>query len=61
MVAKERQGGRGMDWEFGISRYKLLHLEWMSNEGLLYNTGNCVQSLRIDHDGRKYKKKSGYK
>ena len=33
-------GGSGMDWEFGVSRCKLLHLEGISNEILLYNTGN---------------------
>ena len=36
-------GGRnGMDWESGINRCKLLHLEWISNEILLYNTGNYI-------------------
>ena len=45
-------GGSGMDWEFGVSRCKLLHLEWISNEVLLYSTGNYIQSLRIDHNGR---------
>ena len=25
-------GGSGMDWEFGVSRCKLLHLEWINNE-----------------------------
>jgi len=29
-----------------------LHLEWMSNEVLLYSTGNHIQSLGTDHDGR---------
>ena len=24
--------GRGMDWEFEVSRYKLLHLEWISRK-----------------------------
>ena len=24
-------GGSGMAWEFGVSRCKLLHLEWISN------------------------------
>ena len=34
-------GGRsGMDWEFVINRCKLLPLEWISNEILLYGTGN---------------------
>ena len=28
-------GGRGIDWESGVSRCKLLHLEWISNETLL--------------------------
>ena len=35
-------GGSGMDWEFGVSRCKLLHLEWTSNEVLLYDTGNYI-------------------
>ena len=38
-------GGSGMDVEFGVSRCKLLHLEWISNEVLLYSTGNCIKSL----------------
>ena len=41
-----------MDGEFGVSRYELLYLEWISNEFLLYSTRNYIQSLRIDHDGR---------
>ena len=46
------RGGSGMDGEFGVSRCKLLHLEWISNEVLLYNTRNYTQSPEIDHDGR---------
>ena len=34
--------GSGMDWEFGVSRCKLLHLESISNEILLYSTGNYI-------------------
>ena len=46
-------GGSGMGKEFGVGRCKLLlHLEWISNEVLLYSTGNYVQSLGLDHDGR---------
>ena len=33
---------------------------WISNEVLLYSTGNCVQSLGIAHDGRYYKKRNIY-
>ena len=35
-------GGSGMNWEFGVSRCKLLHLECISNEILLYRTGNFI-------------------
>ena len=46
-------GGRsGMDRELGVSRCKLLHLEWISNEVLLHSTENYIQSLGIEHDGR---------
>ena len=41
-VAKREGGGSGMDWEFGLSRCKLLHLKWISNEILLYNTGRYI-------------------
>ena len=57
MVAKEGAGrGNGMNGEFGIGRCKLLHLEWISNEVLLYSTVNSIQSLGIEHDGRYYEK-----
>ena len=37
------EGGRsGVDWEFGVSRCKLLHFEWISNEIVLYSTGNYI-------------------
>ena len=29
-----------MDWEFGVNRFKLLHLEWINSEILLNSTGN---------------------
>ena len=37
------QGGGGesrVNLEFGVIRGKLFHLEWISNEVLLYNTGD---------------------
>ena len=34
------------------SRCKPLHLEWMSNEVLLYSTGNYIQSPVTEHDGK---------
>ena len=44
VVAKEEEGRSGMDWEFGVSRGKLLHLEWINSKVLLYSTGNYIQS-----------------
>ena len=41
-----------MDWEVGVRRCKLSHLEWISNEVLLYSTENYNQPLGIDNDGR---------
>ena len=44
VVTKREVGGSGMDREFGVGRYKLFYLEWISNEVLLYSTGNYFQS-----------------
>ena len=41
VVAKGEGCERGMDWEFGISRRKLLHM--MDNKVLLYITENYIQ------------------
>ena len=52
------QGGGGlggMDWEFGVSRCKLLHIEWI-NKILLSSTGNYIQYPEINHNGKEYKK-----
>ena len=40
-------GGSGMDWELGVRGCKLSHLDWISNEVLLYSTGNDTQSLAL--------------
>ena len=50
VVANGEEGGCGR--EFGINRFKLLHLEWISNEVLLYRTGNYIQSLEVEHNRR---------
>ena len=42
VVAKGGGGRRGMVGELGVNRYKLLPLEWISNESLLCSTGNYV-------------------
>ena len=48
-----------MDWEFGVSRCKLLDLEWI-NKVLLYSTGNYIQYPGIDHERKGYFKKCVY-
>ena len=45
-----------MDWEFGISRCKLLYTEWINNKVLLYSTGNYIQYPVINHKGKEIKK-----
>ena len=52
MLAKGDGVESGMDWKFEVSRCKLLCIEWISHEDLLYSTGNYVQSLVIERDGR---------
>ena len=53
-------GGGGMYWEFGVSRCKLLHIEWLDNKVLTYSTGNYIQCTRINHNGKDYKKECRY-
>ena len=48
--------GEGMEWEFGISRCKLLYKELINNKVLLYSTGNYIQYPVINHNGREYEK-----
>jgi len=50
LVVKVEGRGNGMDREFGVSRSKRLHLEWISNEVVLYSSRNYSQSLGIEHD-----------
>ena len=38
-LPKGRWGGKGMNWESGVGRGKLLHLEWTNDNDLMYSTG----------------------
>ena len=52
------QGGGawgGTDWEFGISRCKVLYIEGITNKALLYSIGNYIQYPVINHNGKEYK------
>ena len=35
VVAKGEGGGRGLEWEFGISRCKLVYIGWINYKVLL--------------------------
>ena len=55
-----RGGEGGMDWEFGISRCKLLCTEWINSKVLLCSTGNYIQYPVINHDGKEHEKECIY-
>ena len=46
-----------MEWEVGVSRCKLLYIEWINNKVLLYSTENYIQYPMINHNGKEYKKR----
>ena len=56
MVARGREGGRRMDWEFGVRSCKLLYTGWMNNKVLLCSLGNYIQYPVINHDEKEYEK-----
>ena len=57
VVASWEPGRGGMDWEYGVSRCKLLYIEWINNKVLQYSTGNYIQYPVINHTGKEYKKR----
>ena len=44
-VVPRGRGGGEKDSEFGISRCKLLYIEWVKNRILLYSTGTVFNIL----------------
>ena len=56
VVVKGDRGGSGVDGEFGVGRRKLLYLDWISNEVLLF--GELYPVSWDKHDGRYCEKKS---
>ena len=56
MLAKGKGCERGLDWEFGINKCKLIYIEWINNKVLLYSTGNYIQYPVISHNGKEYEK-----
>ena len=45
-----------MDWEFGISGYKLVYIGWVNNKVRQYSTGNYIQYLVTTYDGKESEK-----
>ena len=60
MVAKGERVGGVMAWEIGVSRCKLLYIDWINNKVLLYSTENHIQYPMINHNGKEYLKKNIY-
>ena len=54
VVAEGVGGGGETEWEFGISRCKLVYVEWITNRFLLYSTGTNIQYPIINHNGKEY-------
>ena len=60
VVAKKEGEGVGWTRSFGLVDNKLLDLEWISNEILLYSPRKTIWSLVMEHDGGKCEKKRMY-
>ena len=60
VIVKVEGGGRGKKWKFGISRCKLVYIEWINNKVLLYSTGKYIQYPVINHNGKEYEKEYIY-
>ena len=43
---------KGMEWEFGFSRCKLLYIEQINSKVLLCSTGNYSQYPTVNHNGK---------
>ena len=46
-LPREGRGEGGMEWEAGVSRYKLPHTEAINSKVLLYSTESCIQCPMI--------------
>ena len=56
MVAKRDEFRGRVGWEVGVSRYKLLYIEWINNK-VLYSTEDYIQYSMIKHNGKECLKK----
>ena len=49
-----KEGGEGKNWEFGISRCKLLYTGQINSKILLYSTGNYAHYPEINRNRKEY-------
>ena len=52
-LTKEKQGG-GMDWEFGVSICRPLHMEGINKTRSYYSARNYIQPPEINYNGKEY-------
>ena len=57
MIQKEDTQGEGWSRKVGVSRCRLLYMEWINNNVLLYRAENYIQYPMINHNGKEYIKK----
>ena len=56
VVAEREGGGREIDWDISIRRYKLLYRGWIKNKAILYSMGDYIQYPVIKHNTKEYEK-----
>ena len=49
MVTKGEREGGGINQEYGMNRYTLLHIKQVNNKDLVHSTENCIQRLVITY------------
>ena len=55
LVAAQEKEFRGrMEWETGVSSYRLLYTEWMNKKIILYSTENNIHYPVINHNRKEY-------
>ena len=60
VVARVGRGLGRTEQDVGVSRCKLLYMEWINKKVLVFSTGNYIQYRGLNHHGREYLKKNVY-
>ena len=53
---RSERGAGVINKEFGINRYTLLYIKQINNKDLLHSTGNYIQYLIINYNGKEFEK-----